>query len=135
MFDRSTKPNPRFAAFTDLPAAELETLERLITPITVPAGETIMTQGAFGNEAHLLLDGQLLVQRDGQEIAILGAGAIVGETAVLLNEPRSATVVAATDTTIAVMTRREFSSMLETCPTLARRVLNSAVGRAAKTSN
>ena len=127
-------PNPLFAAFADAPRSEVKALEALTTPIQLEAGSVLMHQGAFGNEAHILLAGELLVERDGEAIAILSPGAVVGEQAVLLNEPRNATVTAATDVVVAAMNRREFSTLLERCPSLGRSILDSAALRASSPS-
>ena len=90
-----------------------------------------MRQGHFGNEAHIVLEGELLVERDGQVVAMVGAGSAVGEHALLLNEPRNATVTAATDAVVAAMSRSEFSTLLEKCPTIGRRILETALVRSA----
>ncbi len=70
------------------------------------------------------------VERDGEAVAVLTPGAIVGEQAVLLNLPRNASVTAGTDVRVAAMNRREFSTALDQCPQIARTILNSALERA-----
>lgn len=119
------------ASTMNVPHSEVVRLETLTTLIQVTAGHRLIHQGAFGNEVFLILEGEVLVERDGRPLAVLTPGAVVGEQAVLLNEPRNATVTAATDGLVAVMNRREFSTMLEACPVLARHVLQDAVSRAA----
>ncbi len=131
MFRHRPSSLARVDCIAGLPAHEIEALEGLVTPITLQPGEVLMSQGSVGSEAHLLLAGELIVERDGEAVAVLSPGAIVGEQAVLLNEPRNATVTAATDAVVAVMSRREFASMLERCPSLGREVLHAAVERAA----
>ena len=66
---------------------ELETLCRLTTRIDVKKGSILMHQGAFGNEVLLLVHGQLVIEKDGKLIASIAPGAVVGERAVILNEP------------------------------------------------
>lgn len=121
----------RLPGLADAPREEIRALEKLTTPVRLAAGRVLMHQGAFGNEAHILIEGELLVERDGEAVAMLTPGAVVGEQAVLLNEPRNATVTAATDVLVAAMNRREFSTLLDQCPTLARTILSSAMARAA----
>lgn len=111
--------------------AELAAFESLTTPVRVSAGTELMRQGRFGNEAHIVLEGELRIERDGEAIAIIGPGAAVGEHALLLNEPRNATVTAATDAVVAAMSRSEFSTMLEQCPSIGRRILEAALARTA----
>ena len=76
-------------------------------------------------------EGDIVIERDGDAIAMVGPGTVVGEQALLLNEPRNATVTAASDVVVAAMSRREFTSILEACPTIGRRILNEALTRAA----
>ena len=60
------------------------------------AGDVLFTQGDAPTELFLLLDGVLTVDVDGERIAELGPGAIVGERALVDGGPRTATVRAAT---------------------------------------
>jgi len=43
------------------------------------AGETLIEQGEPGSELYLILDGVFVVEADGEEVAEVGPGAIVGE--------------------------------------------------------
>jgi CRP-like cAMP-binding protein len=58
------------------------------------AGATLTTQGEEADAIYLLLDGVIQVQVDGEEIAALGPGALIGERAVLEGGRRTATLVA-----------------------------------------
>jgi hypothetical protein len=57
-------------------------------------GEMLVEQGAPGEELYLVLDGVLAVEIDGEEIAEIGPGAIVGEKALLEGGLRTATLTA-----------------------------------------
>jgi len=65
--------------------------------------ETLVDQGAPGDELYLVLDGVLGVEVDGEEIAEIGPGAIVGEKALLEGGTRTATLRAQTRGRIAVI--------------------------------
>jgi CRP-like cAMP-binding protein len=118
-------------AFADLAStSELEILSRVSTRIDVKEGSVLMRQGSFGNEVLLLVKGQLLIERDGTLIASVSPGSVVGERAVILNEPRGATVRAEKDATILAMTRSEFNTLLSECPSIARNILEEALTRA-----
>jgi CRP-like cAMP-binding protein len=110
--------------------SELEVLSRLSTQIDVKEGSVLMQQGAFGNEVLLLVKGQLLIERDGDLVASVSPGSVVGERAVILNELRGATVRADKDATILAMTRSEFNTLLAECPSIARNILEEALTRA-----
>lgn len=100
---------------------ELVAIDRLGTTITIEAGETFVTEGAAGREVIMILEGTAAVSRDGEEIANVGAGDIVGEQAVLTNQPRNASLIAATKLVATVFTPREFRQLLDTCPRLDAR--------------
>ena len=70
---------------------------------TLDPGETLVEQGAPGNELYLVLDGVLAVEIDGEEVAEIGPGAIVGEKALLEGGTRTATLRAQTRCRIAVI--------------------------------
>jgi hypothetical protein len=69
---------------------------------TVKKGRAVVEQGAPGDELFLLLDGVLDVVVDGEPIAEVGPGAILGERAVLEGGRRTATLRARTTCRIAV---------------------------------
>ena len=62
-------------------------------------------------------------------LARVGAGDFLGELAVIAGVPRTATVTADTDMVLSVLNRREFSSLLDEQPGIARKVLVGAVRR------
>jgi CRP-like cAMP-binding protein len=133
MFSTKTRIHPELAA-SELgiatPVEELEVLDRMATPISVPAGEQIMREGGFGRECFVVIDGEFKVERDGLSI-VVGAGAVLGEMALLTLKPRTATVTATTDSNVYVLNRAEFSTLLDTCPSIAQHVLVGATRRAA----
>jgi CRP-like cAMP-binding protein len=79
-----------------------------------------MREGEHGDEAYLVERGRLDVRRAGAggevSIATLGPGDWVGEMSLLLDEPRSATVVAATDAQLRRVTRQTFARVLADDP-------------------
>lgn len=68
----------------------------------VKQGTTLVEQGEAGAELLLLLDGVLAVEVDGEPLAEVGPGAILGERAVLEGGRRTATLRAVTDCRVAV---------------------------------
>jgi Cyclic nucleotide-binding domain len=67
-------------------------------------GETLVEQGEPGAEMYLLLDGVLDVEIDGEPVAGVGSGAVLGELAVLGDGRRTATLRAARPSRVAVLT-------------------------------
>jgi Cyclic nucleotide-binding domain len=63
---------------------------------SIAEGENLVRQGDAGTEVFLILDGIFVVEVDGDEVAEIGPGAVVGERAALLNGTRTATLWART---------------------------------------
>jgi CRP-like cAMP-binding protein len=67
----------------------------------VRQGETLVEQGDPGHEVFLLLDGILSVEVNGETLAEIGPGAILGERAHLEGGTRKATLRAVTECKVA----------------------------------
>jgi cyclic nucleotide-binding protein len=70
---------------------------------TLEPEETLVEQGAPGDVLYLVLDGVLVVEIDGEAVAEIGPGAIVGERALLESGTRTATLRAETRCRVAVI--------------------------------
>jgi len=70
---------------------------------TVKQGETLMREGEPGDELFLLLDGIVDIEVNGEPVAEVGPGALLGERAVLEGGKRTATVLAKTPVRVAVV--------------------------------
>jgi cyclic nucleotide-binding protein len=66
-------------------------------------GETLVEQGAEGHDLFLLLDGVLGVEVDGESVAEMGPGTMLGERASLEGGIRTATLRAVTPCRVAVI--------------------------------
>ena len=66
-------------------------------------GETLVEQGSEGRDLFLLMDGMLDVEIDGEVIAEVGPGAILGEKAVLEGGRRTATLRASTPCNVIIV--------------------------------
>lgn len=100
----------------------------------VSAGDTVMREGEAGEEAYLLERGRLRVTRAGIPLAELGPGAWVGEMSLLLDEPRSATVTAATDAQLRRVTRDSFGRLLAGDPRRTQELLRQLAARVREAS-
>lgn len=65
-------------------------------PRRLEVDETLVEQGDEGDELYLLLDGVLAAEVDGETVAEVGPGAVVGERSVVEGVPRTATLRAVT---------------------------------------
>jgi hypothetical protein len=68
-------------------------------------GQLLTEQGDVGDDLYLLLDGVLDVEVDGEAIAEVGPGAVLGERAILEQGRRTSTLKAVTRCTVAVADR------------------------------
>ena len=66
-------------------------------------GETLVEQGSEGTDLYLLLDGVLGVEVDGEQVAEMGPGTMLGERASLEGGMRTATLRALTPIRVAVI--------------------------------
>lgn len=76
-------------------------------PRQVKAGDTLTEQGDPGDELYLLLDGVLAVEVDGETVAEVGPGAILGERAVVESGKRTATLRAVTPAKVVTVSAAE----------------------------
>ena len=151
--DGATSPSgtPRTRAITENPALAARTIELLQTlhafvrlsaqdarcvagymrELSYARGERLFQAGEQHHANHLLLvlDGEVTVDtgRHGQHaevpIAVLGAGAVLGEMSLLDGAPRSATCTAITPIRAAGLARRGLELMIERHPQVAARLL------------
>jgi hypothetical protein len=69
----------------------------------IKAGEALVRQGDPGSEVFLLLDGVLLVEKDGERLAEYGPGALLGERAHLEQGGRTSSLIAVTPCRVAAV--------------------------------
>lgn len=94
----------------------------------VAAGQTVMHEGERGDTAYVVDRGRLQVRTarpDGGDavVAELGPGEWVGEMSLLLDKPRSATVVALTGAQLRPFTRESFGRILVEDPDRAQALM------------
>jgi CRP/FNR family transcriptional regulator, cyclic AMP receptor protein len=98
--------------------------------MTAPAGSTLTEEGAKPDGAYLIIDGEVTVQRGGQEVARLGPGEFVGEIALLnWSASRTATVVAATDLDVLRYSNEEVELLAVELPHFKRAMNDAAYTR------
>ncbi|HEX8086540.1 MAG TPA: cyclic nucleotide-binding domain-containing protein [Solirubrobacteraceae bacterium] len=102
--------------FSSLEKGDLRRLAQATDEIDVPEGKELLHQGEFAYEFMVIQDGRAEVTRDGDHVADLGAGDVLGEMASLERGKRNATVVARSPMCLAVMTAHEMRQLANSIP-------------------
>jgi CRP/FNR family cyclic AMP-dependent transcriptional regulator len=114
------RSSPFFEGWTD---DELEHFERIVDRAKFAAGDVLIREGTSGHAFLILIAGEAEVSQGGESLRRLSPGDHAGEMALLDDSAASATVVAASDIEALVLYRRDFHNLLETIPSLGRRIL------------
>jgi CRP-like cAMP-binding protein len=113
--------------FADVPGRSLAAVAQRAVEVEVPAGATVITEGAVDDHLFAVVRGRLRVHQGEREIAIIEAGSTVGELAALLPEPRSASVTALEPALLLRIDRLVLDELLADRPELARGVITALV--------
>jgi CRP-like cAMP-binding protein len=95
----------------------------------VPAGTVIFEEGSLGTEMFGVVEGEVELRRSTGEVRRLGPEDTFGEMALIDRSPRSGTVVALSDTKLAVIDRPTFLFLVQETPTFALQVMTSLAER------
>jgi CRP/FNR family transcriptional regulator, cyclic AMP receptor protein len=97
--------------FSQLSDAEARRLSTFATETSLAEGQIMMKQGDYSTELIAIEEGTADVLRDGQRIASLGPGDLIGEMGLLSREPRNADVVATSPMRVIKLTHWEIRRM------------------------
>ena len=120
----------RTPLFKNLSRAELVALAKVTEDLEVKEGKVLAREGEIGQEFFVIVDGEVVVTKDGQEIRRLSSGDFFGEIALIWDSPRrTATVTAATPLRFFVLTRQSFRSLIGHQPEIEEKVLQAVEER------
>jgi len=86
-------------------------LAQAFDEVDVPAGELIVNQGDFAYELFAIVEGTARIEQDGQTVATLAPGNLIGEIGLLLTGRRTAAIVAETPMVLLAMFEQSFREM------------------------
>lgn len=116
---------PLFSSCTD---KELARIDALVDETEIEAGKVLIHEGRAGRESFVIAAGEAVVTLRGEYLATVASGAVIGEMAVLENQPRSATVTAATPMTLLALDPRSLGGLLAEA-SVATKVIKSLSAR------
>ena len=101
-------------------------------PVRVPAGWSPIWERTPADKAYILLEGTVSVRRDGEEIARVGPGEILGEAAIVNHSLRTASIVALTPLEMIHFTDESVRRLCDEMPEFKQAVEAVALERFAK---
>jgi len=99
--------------FSKLSPEEAKRLAAFATETSIAEGQILMKQGDYSTELIAIEEGTADVVRDGDKIASLGPGDLIGEMGLLEREPRNADVIATSPMRVIKLTHWEIRRMSE----------------------
>jgi NTE family protein len=114
-----------------LQASALAELQASAALIPLRAGEVLFRQGDAGDAWYVVMSGRLRVLKNERVLRELGRGESIGEAALLLGQPRTATIDAARDSALARFPAAVFEQVMKQNPGSALSIARTVVGRMA----
>ena len=120
--------------FAEVGDADLEKLATLATRKRYPKDGVVFFENEAGDTLFMIAEGRIKVTilgDDGREIilSVLGPGEFFGEMALLDNEPRSATTIAAEDSELLSLSRADFEGVLSHHPGIMASLIKTLTAR------
>jgi len=115
--------------FSRISGEDISRIIQISRELDKPAGTLLFDAGEEGHELFIVLSGQVKIERDGRELAVLKRGEFLGEMALLDNEPRSARATTLTDCKLLSIAQQDFFDVLSGRPEILRAILRLLSGR------
>ena len=87
----------RVPLFADVPEESLKKIAPFTKVDEFAEGVAVMREGGFSNDFYVIEEGTGVVTRDGEKIAEVGPGDVIGEEGLLEKSQRSATITATSE--------------------------------------
>ncbi len=126
MFGLNDKLDPDWLTgvpfFDGFSGSELKAVSSLGERVEFVAGAEMIDQGRIGQTCYVIVEGSADVYIEGEFVAAVQAGSMVGEMALIGHRPRNATVVARDDLVAVSFGTEQFRSLLRRSPNAEARV-------------
>ncbi len=117
--------------FSGCSKRELAEIASMTDELDFPEGKTLIKEGERGREFLVLIEGTVDVTQKGRKLPPLGRADCIGEIALILDVPRTATVTTSSPVRALVMTNQSFASLIKRSPQIQLKVLRSLAERLA----
>ena len=119
----------RIELFARVPGRVLVAVAEAVDELRLSPGEVLMEEGAVESHLYAIVEGSVRVHRGDQTLVELGPGATVGELAVLVPAPRTASVTALESTLVLRVDQPVLDDLLVDWPELTHGVIAELVSR------
>jgi len=115
--------------FGELDHHDLSQIAHRVNEVEIPDGALLIEQGALPYDVFVLEEGTVEVTHDGESVATLGAGDVVGEIALLNPQRRTASVRATSPVRAVVLRTEDLDVLAEEMPEVLRQLRTIAERR------
>jgi signal transduction histidine kinase len=119
--------------FSDLPEPDLERLCGMAEDVRLAPGDLLFEEGSLGQTAYVIEEGQIEIfktaNRNPVQLAVRKSGDVIGEMALLIAAPRSASGRALTDCLLIAISGEQLNQLLDTSPKATRTMLKTITSR------
>jgi CRP/FNR family transcriptional regulator, cyclic AMP receptor protein len=119
----------RVPLFSALSGKQLAFVATRVDEVDLPAGRTLVMQGAGNHALHIITDGAVDVTVDGQRRRSLGPGDYFGEISMFDRSPATATVVTTSPLHLLVLSHAQFRDAIKADPELSMAILATMAER------
>jgi CRP/FNR family transcriptional regulator, cyclic AMP receptor protein len=106
----------KIPVFSDLDDEELRHVAALAAEVSVPKGTDLVREGDYSYDVLAIEEGTASVERNGEHVADVGPGDVVGEMGVLERSQRNATVMATSPMLLVTLTSWDIRRLRKTVP-------------------
>jgi len=140
MKEMSTELLAKIFLFSELNDEELQRVARLTHHHSYPKDTVLFRAGDVADSVYIIASGKVKVvvsSPNGKDfiLTILGACQVFGEMALLEQSTRSATAITATKVELLTLGRDDFNRLLDTTPSISRKLLSILSNRLRKANS
>ena len=121
--------------FADTPTYVLASIGEIAEEMLAPAGSTFIVKGVLESSMYVIVSENARFHDEGKTIAILTAGDVIGEMAVLKGQERSTSVTAVDDMHLLIIEKDAFDEVMANRSEIAHAVIHMLCDRLHKTTS